>query len=372
MSKPAARMGDPTAHGGVIVIGFPTVLIGGMPAARIGDMHVCPMLNPGLPPPPHVGGPIALGSPTVLIGGAPAARMGDMAICAGPPDTIAMGCPTVLIGEAGSGSGSGGGGGGGGAAAANVGAATAQFDNLESVILEEHWVEIQFVDKAGLPVSGVSYKFTDTAGKVTEGRLRLDGRIRRDALADEGTCTVALRTLSQARWSRDTAKVGETVKLTAKVEGLEPDTPAQFQVFARDVKGPDRLVDHQETTVQGEQVEAEWVFEPLPDREVVLPREGATRDEGLPLYSAPVYYFEVIIGTLHTRSGLLHYSDTFEVEVVDENGKPLANQPYLLYLSSGEVREGTLGGGGELKLEDIPAGAHHLRLPELPALEAGE
>ena len=53
MTKPAARMGDPTAHGGTIVAGFPTVLIGGQPAARISDMHVCPMVTPGTPPIPH-------------------------------------------------------------------------------------------------------------------------------------------------------------------------------------------------------------------------------------------------------------------------------------------------------------------------------
>ncbi|MCB0155150.1 MAG: PAAR domain-containing protein [Anaerolineae bacterium] len=98
MSKPAARMGDTTAHGGSIVAGFPTVLIGGQPAARMGDMHVCPMATPGTPPVPHVGGIISMGSATVLIGGQPAARMGDMAICVGPPDSIVMGCPTVLIG----------------------------------------------------------------------------------------------------------------------------------------------------------------------------------------------------------------------------------------------------------------------------------
>jgi uncharacterized Zn-binding protein involved in type VI secretion len=98
MSKPAARMGDATVHGGVITVGFPTVLIGGQPAARMGDMHTCPMVTPGTPPVPHVGGPITMGSATVLIGNMPAARMGDMATCTGPPDTIAAGCPTVLIG----------------------------------------------------------------------------------------------------------------------------------------------------------------------------------------------------------------------------------------------------------------------------------
>ena len=65
------------------------------PAARIGDMHTCPLINPG--PVPHVGGPISMGAPTTLIGFMPAARVGDMAICVGPPDSIAMGSPTVLI-----------------------------------------------------------------------------------------------------------------------------------------------------------------------------------------------------------------------------------------------------------------------------------
>lgn len=96
---PAARMGDSTAHGGSIVAGLPTVLIGGQPAARVSDMHVCPMQTPGVPPIPHVGGPILPpGSPTVLIGGLPAARLGDMATCTGPPDSIVMGCMTVIIG----------------------------------------------------------------------------------------------------------------------------------------------------------------------------------------------------------------------------------------------------------------------------------
>ena len=67
------------------------------PAARINDMHVCPMVNPG--PVPHVGGPVTgPGVPTVLIGGMPAAVVGDMAVCTGPPDTIATGSATVLIG----------------------------------------------------------------------------------------------------------------------------------------------------------------------------------------------------------------------------------------------------------------------------------
>jgi uncharacterized Zn-binding protein involved in type VI secretion len=69
------------------------------PASRLGDMHICPMVSPTVPPVPHVGGPILPPCcPTVLIGFIPAARVGDMCVCVGPPDVIAMGSPTVLIG----------------------------------------------------------------------------------------------------------------------------------------------------------------------------------------------------------------------------------------------------------------------------------
>lgn len=96
MGKPAARMGDMTAHGGVITLGCFTVLIGGQPAARVGDLHTCPLVTGVVP---HVGGPVLPpGGVTVLIGGLPAARMGDILTCVGPPDTILQGAPTVLIG----------------------------------------------------------------------------------------------------------------------------------------------------------------------------------------------------------------------------------------------------------------------------------
>ena len=68
------------------------------PAARITDMHVCPMQTPAVPPIPHVGGPIMPpGAPTVLIGNLPAATLGAQCTCVGPPDAIMKGSATVLI-----------------------------------------------------------------------------------------------------------------------------------------------------------------------------------------------------------------------------------------------------------------------------------
>jgi len=98
MGQPAARVGDPTSHGKPLSPGpgCPTVLIAGQPAWRaLSDSHVCP-LSDG--PKPHVGGVVAVGSITVMIGGLPAARQGDMVVEVGPPDSIASGASTVMIG----------------------------------------------------------------------------------------------------------------------------------------------------------------------------------------------------------------------------------------------------------------------------------
>jgi uncharacterized Zn-binding protein involved in type VI secretion len=90
---PAARVTDPSGHPGMITgPGVPNVLIGGLPAAVLGDLHACAMPPAAGPHPPS---PIVKGSANVLIGGRPAARLGDLAGCGAP---IVMGHPTVLIG----------------------------------------------------------------------------------------------------------------------------------------------------------------------------------------------------------------------------------------------------------------------------------
>ncbi len=94
----AARVGDLTSHGTPLGPGpgSADVLIGGMPAWRVGmDFHQCPMLTGTVP---HVGGMVAVGSTTVLINKMPAARQGDMVMEGGPPNSISMGCTTVMIG----------------------------------------------------------------------------------------------------------------------------------------------------------------------------------------------------------------------------------------------------------------------------------
>jgi uncharacterized Zn-binding protein involved in type VI secretion len=90
---PAARVGDPTGHPGTVAgPGVPNVLVGGMPAAVVGDLHTCAMPPTAGPHPPT---PFPMGCATVLIGGRPALRMGDIAGCGAP---IVAGAMNVIIG----------------------------------------------------------------------------------------------------------------------------------------------------------------------------------------------------------------------------------------------------------------------------------
>jgi uncharacterized Zn-binding protein involved in type VI secretion len=99
MGQPAARVGDSTSHGTPLGPGpgCSTVLIGGQPAWRaMSDLHACPLVDGSKP---HVGGTVAVGSATVMIGGLPAARQGDLVVeAAGAPNAIIIGALTVLIG----------------------------------------------------------------------------------------------------------------------------------------------------------------------------------------------------------------------------------------------------------------------------------
>lgn len=224
-----------------------------MPAARINDMHLCPMQTPAIIPIPHVGGPILTsGAPTVLIGGTPAATLGDFAVCVGPPDiiiagsftvlfmgkpaarvgdmcahggVIAQGFPTVKIGDMWVGAPSAGapmGGVGMSAQGATMraakadGAAFVQMDCAAKTVvasLGDHpalrqpvkdaahpaWVEIQLKDEVGRPVTRERYRIESPDGVPYEGWTDEKGFARLEGLR-EGTCKVTLLDRDSEGW----------------------------------------------------------------------------------------------------------------------------------------------------------------------------
>jgi uncharacterized Zn-binding protein involved in type VI secretion len=221
----------------------------GKPAARLTDMHMCPMVTPGLPPIPHVGGPITgPGCPTVLIAGLPAAVMGDICVCVGPPDTIilgstgvffggkpaarmgdqcahggaiVLGCPTVLIGETSSGSADGpdplsedvvdn---------ASQAGKAIAQKQNTalnlgqaaEGVVnaleqkkptpskTEISTIACTLIDEDGNPMGNVKYEIELTDGSKRSGTTDSQGKVTIDGI-EPGNCKVSFPDLHADEW----------------------------------------------------------------------------------------------------------------------------------------------------------------------------
>ena len=207
------------------------------PAARLTDMHVCPMVSGTVP---HTGGPIlSPGHPQTLIAGLPAARVTDLAFCVGPPDTIILGsftvlinglaaarmgdscahggtivggCPTVLIGDQGSGAAS--------PQAAVMSAARAaakpftRTNCAAKAALAAHqgsplfaqgdpnkksWIEVSLVDEEGQPVPYERYRVVTPDGTVREGFLDPKGLARVDGI-DPGTCQITFPELDAEAW----------------------------------------------------------------------------------------------------------------------------------------------------------------------------
>jgi uncharacterized Zn-binding protein involved in type VI secretion len=350
MGKPAARFGDTTAHGGTILVGFPTVLIGGMPAARVTDMHVCPLVT-GLVP--HVGGPIAMGSTGVFIGGKPAARMGDMVTCVGPPDTIAMGCTTVLIGEIG-------GGGGGGAGSSGIAGA------LRSAMIagqappekkeESHFIDMTFVDDANLPIGGVQYELTypdnSKYNSYLSGRIRIGG-------VPQGNYTAKLRAIVNAQWSTRKAKIDDTVKIHVDVIGIDSGTKAKLEIHKRDPNISDIVCTSIDAEVKNNAVDAQWKIEYSGNEGDPIMKDATNTMK----YSSPQFFFVVTIDDLHERSGFLNVSDDLEIVLKNETGKAIPNEKYIARLSSGEISKGQLDQNGKAVIKNIPAGKSSVSFP---------
>jgi uncharacterized Zn-binding protein involved in type VI secretion len=331
MGKPAARLGDSTAHGGVIMAGAPNVLIGGAPAARMGDMHVCPMMNPGVPPPPHVGQQILMGSPTVLIGGQMAARVGDPVMCSGPPDSIIAGCPTVLIGES---------------AAVSAGAmisAAKAGGGTKGQEIEPHFLDVTFIDKAGLPVKGIDYKIKSPSGDETMGTL--SGQIKKTGIP-QGNYEIQLKAIVSAKWSKLSARDSETVKLRIEAVGFDSGSNVKFEIWEKNANKADSLIQTVENVpLQNDKAETSWQYT-WSDNQL----------SAVAGYSTPAFYFMAFVSGIAQRSGLLSYKDYVELWLKDADDNPVANAKFRVFLSSGEVREGQLDSNGYKKLEKVPPG----------------
>ncbi|MBK8268652.1 MAG: PAAR domain-containing protein [Planctomycetes bacterium] len=223
----AARAGDSTAHGGTIgpvTTGQAAmVFIGNMPAACMGDPHVCPMFSG---PKAHAGGTITKGSATVLIGNKPAARVSDLTVCTSEPGQIAAGEMTVLIGDL---SAAGGGSSARGSSSTESSSQSPKAPSSEKkagpssrppgeseqrVGTGTHWVSIELVDETECPVVGEPYRLRLPEGKEVFGSLDANGRARVTGIQNPGACEISFVSLDVMAWHRWGAQCAAVVTST--------------------------------------------------------------------------------------------------------------------------------------------------------------
>lgn len=279
--KPAARVGDMTAHGGTITgPGVPTVLIGKMPAATMGDMHVCPMMIPGTPPIPHVGGPIILGSTGVFIGKKPAARMGDSVVCGLPPSSIILGCMTVLIGEAGSGSQAGSAASAVAAAAHGVSAPGAlkamDVPKPAETKVESHAIDLEFNDAGGKPIKGVVFRMKDPTGHMIHGASDAQGKWHSSAYSKAGSYSVRVLNVHSAKCDKSKLAIDESCTVKASAVGYDDGQKAIVYISLVDAHGHVEFFERASAKVRGEQVELQWKLRKAPLEEFINSHERAT------------------------------------------------------------------------------------------------
>lgn len=353
--KPAARLTDMTAHGGTVMgPGVPTVLIGKMPAATMGDQHVCPMVTPGTPPIPHVGGPILLGSTGVFIGKKPAARVGDMAMCVGPPSQIVLGCFTVMIGEAGSGSQAGA---AGAAAAASVrppkppkAVQPMKLSASESSPVRAYQILAHLKDKGGRPVSGVTYHIEDPDKAALKGASTTDGTVQHSGYSKAGSYKLTLGTLGEVKWSANPVEIGAESTLATSTDA-EPGTQGFFFVSLVAQDGSRLYMDRIESTVSGGKLQGKWTLQA--DRWKDLFRDP----DGLSFRGVEAV---AMIRESLGISKVVPLDTDFKITVVDAKGKVLANHEVEITQADGTALKTKTDGSGRIRVKAGSAGAGDL------------
>ena len=353
--KPAARLTDMTAHGGTITgPGIPTVLIGKMPAATLGDMHVCPMVTPGVPPIPHVGGPITLGSTGVFIGKKPAARMGDMAVCVGPPSSIILGCMTVMIGEAGSGSQA-------GPAPAAAAAASTSVKGVKAVQAlkppehketktENHFIDVLVQDKKSQPLGGMLYVLKDPDGVELKGATTQNGKIHHEGYAKSGSYEVKIVSMSNAKWSASKTELGKDVEMSVDIDGADDGETVCFYITG-EINEKRKVWFHTATSqVSGKKAKASWKLDDGHIRELMEGQIG----------ELTAVTFLAVCGHAGAASAKLEVEAKHVYIFLDPKGKPVADTEMEIETKQGKIEKKKTDKDGKIDLGKGRVGAHKI------------
>jgi uncharacterized Zn-binding protein involved in type VI secretion len=275
---------------GTITTGLSTdVFIEGKPAATVDSIAInqpphIPAAGPFQKPPTNQG-KILVGSTGVFINGKPAARQGDQAITCNDPADAPIGS-VMAVGKV-------------------------------------------FIGETGA-AAPVKPPQAPTEPQLLAAKLGQPGKI------------------TNASWEKKRAKCGDEVKMIVDIKDFENGTPAQFIIWEENPDGKNDFIQQIDGKVQGNKVEAVWVYSAKQVKEDL--KRKVEEEEG-----EPKYFFSVNIEGEEARSEILTYMTNIDIYLEDENGNPLDNVDYTITFSDGTKKKGTFQ-NGHAKIDDAPFG----------------
>jgi hypothetical protein len=167
--------------------------------------------------------------------------------------------------------------------------------------------------------------------------------------------------VSNMKWDKKEARRGDTLKLTADVEGVRDESEVKVIIYEHDSDGNHDKIAEIPTNVKNKKIEVMWEYEYHEDTDEIPSEDELQKYNKEKHYEYPEYFFVLKIGDEEygkdLESGILRFKDWIELTLTDEDGEPFADGEYILHLADGSKRDGTLDGDGRLREEDIPPGA---------------
>jgi hypothetical protein len=172
--------------------------------------------------------------------------------------------------------------------------------------------------------------------------------------------------VSNMKWDKVEARRGDTLKLTADVEGVRDESEVNVVIYEHDQDGNhDRIIEIP-ASVKNKKIEVLWEYEYHEDTDEIPTQEEL--DEYGGKYNPPEYFFVIDIdGQLfgeQQESGLLTFKDWIEIKLLDESGEPAADAEYIVLLADGSEKKGTLDADGYARIEDVAPGWFWVSFPD--------
>lgn len=166
--------------------------------------------------------------------------------------------------------------------------------------------------------------------------------------------------VNNMRWSAPEARRGDSLTLTAFVDGVRDNEELIVTIYEYDRDDVHDKITELTATVSDGRIELEWEYQYYEDTDEIPTQEELEEYGGS--YNPPEYFFTIKVEDdefgLNQESGLLQFKDSIEIEVADENNEPMSNANYTITLADGSQRTGSLDENGTVVLEDVPPGGY--------------